>query len=390
MDAIYILVLLASSLGEQDSLDQHRYYRIPLKRNHRTPEEKKAIFNKLCSDCYSKFSSFLSISSEIELKNYENSEFIGEIGIGTPPQLLDVLFDTGSGNFFINSKLCTQKSCKRRESYDHDKSLTYINQGLPIDINFGIGEIVGVMNQDTLTIAEITIPYQDIAEVKQEIGSVFDDINLCGIMGLGFNKLASPDTIPVFDNIVNSNTLDWNVFSFYFTLDENEESEVLLGDVNPDKFYDPIYWIPLTEDPHYWTVIIQDVRFGDKSLGVCNNDCIAAVDTGTSLISAPTDMVKKMNSLFGNSCVDIDSYPDLIYVINGIEFSLPPTLYILHSSDDVEYCSLAFMSIDVGYGDIRIWTLGDLFLSKYYSIFDRDHMRVGFAEAKHNKVISYF
>ena len=59
---------------------------------------------------------------------------------------------------------------------------------------------------------------------------------------------------------------------------------------------------------------------------------------------------------------------------NGDEF-----LYA-ENSQSMKTCTGAFMPLDIP--DRPAWILGDIFLSKYYTVFNRDGPTVGFAPLK--------
>jgi Eukaryotic aspartyl protease. len=199
-------------------------------------EEKQEQFSLLMNYQSSRISSNIGEGNKgkLSLKNFSNSQYVGRVGIGSPPQYLDVILDTGSANFWVNSKLCHDYACETHNSYDNKLSETYENLGYVINVQFGTGEIRGEINYESVTVAGITLSHQSFGEITDEIGEVFVQGKFSGILGLAFPKMAAFNFDPIFDTMIKSDKLENNLFTFYYSDDDN--SEVSFGKIDYSKF----------------------------------------------------------------------------------------------------------------------------------------------------------
>lgn len=363
---IVLISLVSCTLAAQDFLAPERpNFTIPLKKRTVPAEEQKAFAALLQTTqkrIRSKSSSLELLQTPlttVELKNYANTQFVGRVGVGNPPQYLDVIFDTGSANFWVNSALCEEESCEQRAAYDHTKSKDFTEVGDYLEVEFGTGIVEGVINQDTVTIAGIVIKAQRIGEITDEVGDVFSQSKFSGILGLAFPSMAAFNFQPVFDSLMSQHALQSNIMSFYYSLDFAEHSTLTLGAIDHSKFNGSLTWVPLIRNlEFYWLIEIDDVRIGDKSLGVCSGGCRAAVDTGTSLLTAPSEAMMTMMDEIDIDCKALYAAPDVVYVIQGKEYKIPAEDYILTLTADgeddpgvhsgnAEDCMLAYMPLDV-------------------------------------------
>lgn len=96
-----------------------------------------------------KMSADLKSDGSIVINDYENSQYYGEVALGTPEQKFNVIFDTGSADLWVASSQC-DSSCGRHAKYSSAKSSTYVANGTSFDIMYGSGPVSGFQSIDNL------------------------------------------------------------------------------------------------------------------------------------------------------------------------------------------------------------------------------------------------
>lgn len=367
-----------------------------------------------------------SSQSNVKIVNFMNTQYYGQISIGNPAQKFDVLFDTGSSYAWIPSSKCFEGCLKGgnipRSQYDSDKSKSYreVLNELPLEITYGKGKTIGFWSADDISIGgneEFKLKGQLFGEATKLIDAqdeVYD-----GIFGLGFaieamnksvvennNAISDPhryDKIPLY-NMINQNLFPEPVFSF--DLKANEDSinynntlneyggELLFGSIDESKFVGEIKYVDLRPGSQSWKIWLDGVStmyHGDekRSLYVCSRGCNAMIDTGTSFIVGPKQDVALIMKQLGaiksggyyklNNCEEIFNLPDLVFNIDGSEYSIKARDYVIKIPDlnGELICSPGIMGIG-GMIYNPLWVLGDVFISQYYTVFDYGNKRIGF------------
>lgn len=323
-----------------------------------------------------------SQSGNESLTNYENLQYFGTISIGTPPQNFTVLFDTGSSNLWIPSVNCI--NCNALTAYDSSNSSTYVPNGNVFSIAYGKGQVAGIFDMDYVSVSGILIRNQTFAEATYEPGNVFQNFNFDGIFGLGFRNIAVGGVIPPFFSMISQRLIDQPVFSVWLSRDSNNKpgGEIIFGGIDPTKYTGRLSYVPITQ-AGYWQ-FKMDGGFLVNSTTFCKGGCQAIADTGTSLIVGPPSDINAIYAALNAdpsngivSCSNVSTFPNITFTIGGRDYILEPNDYVLTEYyQGIQYCELG---LDVNTNNL--WILGDVFLGKFYTVYDAGNMRIGFANS---------
>jgi len=328
-------------------------------------------------------------SGAIVINDYQNSQYYGEISLGTPHQTFNVIFDTGSSDLWVASSKC-DSSCGLHASYKSSLSVTYVADGTPFNITYGSGPVGGYDSRDTLTVGGLVAKDQIFAEVTDAsgLGTAYKLGKFDGILGLAFPSLSVNKVTPAFNNLVEQKQVSSAQFAFYLGNSDSDVGELVLGGTDPAHYTGSFSYVPLVAQT-YWQISLGGLSLeGSRAVYGAGNNAI--VDSGTSLLTGPSDAVAEIAKALGAtellgtgeyvvSCTG-RKLVDLHYKINDVTYTLTPADYLI---PDGGICILGMMGLDVPAPTGPLWILGDIFMRKYYTVFDADNSRVGFALASH-------
>jgi len=330
--------------------------------------------------------------SSVVINDYQDAQYFGEISVGTPAQNFEVIYDTGSSNLWApNMK---PKLLSKHKHYDHSKSSTYKPNGTIFKIQYGSGPVSGFYSADTIAIAGISVEDYTFAEVNNTkgLGAAYAIGKFDGICGLGWDGISVDHVETPLRALVNSKKLDANEFAFFLG-SGGAAGELVLGGVNPAHYTGDFTYVPVQATVPgvygYWEIAMDDITINGDSVTQVRK---AIVDSGTSLLAAPKEDIKKIAQAVGaHTVLPIPPFnreylidcstpgPDINFVIGGKNYTLTKKDYVINDGGE---CLFAMTGLDVPAPAGPLYILGDTFMRAHYVKFDVENKQLGFAAIK--------
>lgn len=373
---------------------------IPLKHHPRSEQETATMFNwiddthnRKVHPVVKRTSVHQRLVAETALQNSDLVEYYGEVAIGSPPQYFKVVFDTGSGILWVPSHLCPGAACESHNRLVNDRDKTLHLSGSKVHIKYGTGDMSGEMATDLVEVAGVKVEKQDFLLSTVEDGIVFRNGRFDGVMGLGRSKLSNilskndpKHGVMFYINAIKNKLLRKPDFSFYVSAKEGRPGAVVLGGVNENLFSGPIS----THSGHsdaYWMVGLNGINV-DGTYIQAASDARGIVDSGTSLIVGPPAIINKIlpKTKVLQDCSNLKDLSSVEFMMKDIHGKQKK--YVLTPQD---YVMQRFGKCKTGFGILQLQLpihnpvviLGDIFLRKFYTVYNHEKNEVGFALANH-------
>lgn len=323
------------------------------------------------------------------------TQYYGEVRVGK--QQFKVIFDSGSGALLVPGKKCDSPACESHTRYDGklskdaaaigwaDEPLKAVDDNSEDrdvkSISFAMGEVTGEYQRDRVCFGSGggTCGLVDFMLMTEESDNPFKDAQWDGVLGLGLSLSDAPEF-----NVVPTllqEAKQPQVFSYFLS---GYSGALALGNsVVQAPYFKDRFTVPISVDG-YWQFKIDDIIVDGKPTGLCDKKagCQAAVDTGSSLLMGPSNMIaaitKKLEIDDKCSKQKLPAFGFLVSA-NGKQKKLE-----MSSEDyldrDAKNCYLAMMSVrDTGRGPLLV--LGYPFLRNYLTTFDYEKKELGFVDA---------
>ncbi|KAJ6572095.1 acid protease [Mycena capillaripes] len=324
-------------------------------------------------------------------------QWFGNISVGTPPQDVSVVFDTGSSTLEFASTMC-DSSCNSQVKFDHTKSSTFVDKKTTSSITFSTGTLysntTSIPNRLTLRAAQDTVTVGGLAAKKVNLNLITKQTAKFGIDPFsGIQGGMSAQAQGFFASLVDQGLP--SLFSLFVTPNAVGGAELTIGGIDESKFNGTLKFASLADSGSpTWSLTSPRISVNGKTTSLLKQSRDIIFDSGTSNILFSTDTTEAIYALispqikahaaepgtYGIACSLIPTLPAVIDIgftdENGKAFNLTipsSELSVGPFSDSPSTCQTLINAFD------GLDLVGGSVLKHYYSVWDVGSQRMGFA-----------
>lgn len=334
---------------------------------------------------------------EDKIKN-QKYYYSSTISVGTPPQDVDVLVDTGSSDTWVVTPSTQYKGQGKGPNsfFDQARSETWSANGTSFDIKYGIGRTQGKWGTDTLTIGGATVEglsigLADSTDVKQ------------GIVGIGRPQAEITNrekrqyaNLP--QKLYESGLTNSPAYSLYLNEANSDTGTLLFGAVDHSKYTGPLAKLDVSHPSHYGVTLNEIRSNGRANQNVLSKPKTAILDSGTTLSYLDEDTMRSLyevlnanpsfaiNQKYYTDCNITESlsldFGSVQIEVPAYQFLTPIENYVNPAIAGIAFPrNTCFVGLDNAPQDANFLLLGDNFIRSAYIVYDPENKVIALAQA---------
>ncbi|KAI6225405.1 Eukaryotic aspartyl protease [Aphelenchoides fujianensis] len=332
--------------------------------------------------------------------DYANAEYHLRIGVGTPPQVFEVIPETGSSQVWVVDATCDPNAayndcpiycgespatcatfcadfccgnstaarpkargdpCANKPLFDRSASATYEATGATFNGSSQLGDVSGVLGRDSFAFGDLTIPAVTFGQADR-LSVSFTNAPWAGILGLGFGRSGFDSQPSVVQRAIDAGLLDAPLFTVWLEsragrpVDE-PAGAFTLGALDDAHCSAATTFVPLASDSIF---------------------AITAAGFGTNGAKTDTSLKVSFPPCFRLYAVDCGlQFTWSVWVNDGDELRVDQSTLTLPGPDGE--CLLNFVHFhDLALGIELV--LGTPFLRQFCSVYDVGNQQIGFSK----------
>ncbi|EGX45032.1 hypothetical protein AOL_s00173g133 [Orbilia oligospora ATCC 24927] len=348
-----------------------------------------------------------------------NNEYLGyyiDVEVGTPPQKIRLVLDTGSSDVWIpstSSKLCrSRKNPCTQGAYDPALSTSrkVVSGGA-----FKIAYLDGTQARGDFVTEKFSFANHTIPDLQIGIGYEINDS--AGVMGIGFPaNTAAEVAYPGFvEGLVSHGFINSHAYSLYLNDQESDTGSILFGGIDTKKYTGELRSLPILigDDelvPTQFLVDLSSIGFVGKNgteKPVSTEKLQVVLDSGSSLTYLPNStigpIIKEVGGYWQRDagayvvpCSLSNNYEEFVTFQFGeplgpkikvpleelTNFAIDVKGDLIPDEDGNPICYFGIQPQPKDEDDIYIF--GDTFLRSAYVVYDLDGQEIWMAQTVYN------
>jgi hypothetical protein len=314
------------------------------------------------------------------------------LGLGTPPQELRFMLDTGTINTWITARCCATPACQQHRCFDPDVSASFRpGDEPPTSVSFGPWGSMGVvLGHDSCQLPYVTvegirsITLNDSLSLYLSVcyeGAQFAALACDGGLAIPAVPCAKPTAL--LEQLQHQGFITDPLAAFYFD-PLRGEGQCLMGAIDQHRFElsscNTLPVIPLSGELSYlWNVNLDLLEIAGTP--VSTNGSLT-LDTGSSCFKGGKTIIARMLDVLTDQGrrptrisdpSDLSEYPDIQLTLGGQSYTLTPAEYFLSIGPNDWELGVHYLE---GLPD-ELLIVGSVFLDTLYSIFQYETQTPG-------------